>query len=180
MSAIRPAVRALRMPLGRRLQSTSSTPTSGAADKALAGLSKAVNAAGPMVSGTVKALGKAGGRTGQVVSLVEKAIPKITYYSKVGLELGKLVAKGRNMEVPNMATFQTYYTQAFNALKQPAKLVASAQQTLTALRTGGVTKAQLAAAGVLSAELLGFFTVGEIIGRFKLIGYRGEIPSTHH
>ncbi|PHH54004.1 ATP synthase subunit g, mitochondrial [Ceratocystis fimbriata CBS 114723] len=178
MSAIRPTVRALRMPMSRRLQSTS-TP-SGAADKAIAGLSKAVNAAGPMVSGTVKALGKAGGRTGQAVAIIEKAIPQVTYYSKVGLELGKFVAKGRNMELPTMVTFQSYYLQAFNALKQPAKLVASAQQSLIALRSGGITKAQAVTAGVLLAELLGFFTVGEIIGRFKLIGYRGEVASAHH
>lgn len=31
--------------------------------------------------------------------------------------------------------------------------------------------------GVIGAELLGFFTVGEILGRFKLVGYRGD---THH
>ncbi|KKF96787.1 ATP synthase subunit g mitochondrial [Ceratocystis platani] len=167
MSAIRPTVRALRMPMSRRLQSTSAP--SGAADKAIAGLSKAVNAAGPMVSGTVKALGKAGGRTGQAVAIIE-----------IGLELGKFVAKGRNMELPTMVTFQSYYLQAFNALKQPAKLVASAQQSLIALRSGGITKAQAATAGVLLAELLGFFTVGEIIGRFKLIGYRGEVASAHH
>jgi hypothetical protein len=39
--------------------------------------------------------------------------------------------------------------------------------------------AQLATYGVIFAELLGFFTVGEMIGRFKLVGYRGE-KEAHH
>ena len=33
---------------------------------------------------------------------------------------------------------------------------------------------QMIAAGVISAELLGFFTVGEMIGKMKLVGYRGR------
>jgi len=36
------------------------------------------------------------------------------------------------------------------------------------------------AGGVLVAECLGFFTVGEMIGRFKLIGYHGEVAAAHH
>ena len=32
--------------------------------------------------------------------------------------------------------------------------------------------------GVIGAEVLGFFTVGEMIGRFKLVGYRGDME--HH
>lgn len=27
--------------------------------------------------------------------------------------------------------------------------------------------------GVIAAEVLGFFTVGEMLGRFKIVGYRG-------
>ena len=38
---------------------------------------------------------------------------------------------------------------------------------------------QLAAGGVILAELLGFFTVGEMIGRFKVVGYRGETGAHH-
>ncbi len=43
-----------------------------------------------------------------------------------------------------------------------------------------LSRAQLAAGGVLLAECLGFFTVGEMIGRFKLVGYRGETHAAHH
>jgi F-type H+-transporting ATPase subunit g len=43
-----------------------------------------------------------------------------------------------------------------------------------------VNRTQALAGGVLFAECLGFFTVGEMIGRFKLIGYHGEVPAAHH
>ena len=33
----------------------------------------------------------------------------------------------------------------------------------------------LVTVGVVSAELLGFFTVGEMIGKFKVVGYRGDV-----
>ena len=36
----------------------------------------------------------------------------------------------------------------------------------------------MAFVGVVTAEVLGFFTVGEMIGRFKLVGYRGD--REHH
>jgi hypothetical protein len=42
-----------------------------------------------------------------------------------------------------------------------------------------MNRAQLVSGGVILAEVLGFFTVGEIIGRFKLVGYRGE-KEEHH
>jgi len=40
-------------------------------------------------------------------------------------------------------------------------------------------RAQVASGAVLGAELLGFFTVGEIIGRMKLVGYRGDTGAHH-
>lgn len=42
-----------------------------------------------------------------------------------------------------------------------------------------VNRQQLAAVGVVGAELLGFFTVGQMIGRFKLVGYHGEPAHGH-
>lgn len=38
---------------------------------------------------------------------------------------------------------------------------------------------QLATVGVVAAEMIGFFTVGEIIGRFKFIGYKSDAPAHH-
>jgi len=46
-------------------------------------------------------------------------------------------------------------------------------------RIRNLNSAQMVTAGVVGAELLGFFTVGEMIGRMKLVGYRGETGSHH-
>ena len=38
----------------------------------------------------------------------------------------------------------------------------------------------LTTAAVVSAEVLGFFCVGEMIGRFKIVGYRGGAHHSEH
>jgi F-type H+-transporting ATPase subunit g len=43
-----------------------------------------------------------------------------------------------------------------------------------------MSNAQWASIGVVAAEVIGFFSVGEIIGRFKLIGYRAKDHSGEH
>ena len=47
-----------------------------------------------------------------------------------------------------------------------------------------MNRQQLVSAGVVGAEVLGFFTVGEMIGKMKLVGYRGDTehrePATSH
>lgn len=47
-------------------------------------------------------------------------------------------------------------------------------------RVRNMTTQDMITAGVVTAQVLGFFTVGEIIGRFKLVGYRGEKEAAHH
>lgn len=42
-----------------------------------------------------------------------------------------------------------------------------------------MSQAEMVGVGIVGAELIGFFTVGEILGRFKLIGYRGG-KAEHH
>lgn len=42
-----------------------------------------------------------------------------------------------------------------------------------------VNRQQLTTVGLISAEVLGFFTVGEMIGRFKLVGYHGDAHHEH-
>lgn len=38
----------------------------------------------------------------------------------------------------------------------------------------------MATVGVVGAEVLGFFTVGEMIGRMKLVGYKGDKEYHEH
>jgi F-type H+-transporting ATPase subunit g len=97
-----------------------------------------------------------------------------------------------------MQTVQGYLTPLQNALRNPSSLTSrvtsqanqAASQASSAAQSAAQTAANqpqqflsqlrnfdsaaLTSVGVVAAEVLGFFTIGEIIGRFKLVGYRGE------
>jgi hypothetical protein len=86
----------------------------------------------------------------------------------------------------SIQTFQTYFQ---NVWKNPGSLFQSASQTAAKTvqqptsilsRVQNLNRTQLVAGGVIAAECLGFFTVGEMIGRFKIIGYHGENAAAHH
>ena len=51
------------------------------------------------------------------------------------------------------------------------------ESVLSSLRN--VNRQQLITAGIIGAELLGFYTVGTMIGRMKLVGYRGKVEHEH-
>lgn len=57
---------------------------------------------------------------------------------------------------------------------------AASQSGSAVQRLRGIDRAALATGGVVLAECLGFFTVGEMIGRLKIVGYHGEPPAAHH
>ncbi|KAI1392862.1 mitochondrial ATP synthase g subunit-domain-containing protein [Hypoxylon trugodes] len=156
--------------------------------KAAQGLSRVASSAGPAIAGAAKgltnSLSKAGGRTGKLVAYIEKQVPTVVYYSKVGSEVAKIVFKGQSMSPPSAATFQSYWQNAWKSVQNPQALLQiaskAAQQPASLLQQArNVSRAQLAAGGVIVAECLGFFTVGEMVGRFKLIGYHGGSHSHH-
>lgn len=87
-----------------------------------------------------------------------------------------------------MATISKYLQPVVNALKNPSSLAnagartaesASAQPVNILNRVRGLSQQQWLAAGIVAAEVIGFFSVGEIIGRFKLVGYRSRDHSEH-
>ncbi|CAO1605651.1 ATP synthase subunit G atp20 [Xanthoria calcicola] len=161
---------------------------SNATSKASQGLTRVTSSAGPALSragqGLSSALGKIGGRTGRLISFAESLIPPTIYYSKVGFELSKIVFRGQKMSPPNLAAFQSYSQPLLKVIRQPATLFSDATTSSSATPTGILTRIrnansqQVASAGVVFAEVLGFFTVGEMIGRFKVVGYRGG--EKHH
>lgn len=187
MSLARPMLRspALRQVAARRLESTAADKATQAAKdtsaRAAQGLSRVTSAAGPAIAGAAKGaantLGKLGGRTGKLIGFLERQTPFVIYYGKVTAELAKLIFQGQKMSPPSVATFQAFYQNAWSALRS-GTLFQSPQTIVNNIRN--ISTAQLATGGVVAAELVGFFTVGEIIGRFKLIGYRGETGAAHH
>lgn len=163
---------------------SASNATNNAAATASANAAKAKEHAAQFAGKAAEALGKAGekfvkvaaqteGRTGQLLRTIETTIPKAIYYGKVGLELSRLVFNGQKMSPPDLATFQSVLRPLLN----PAHVANLARSAIVSVRS--VSSKEVAAYGVLGAEILGFFTVGEIIGRRKLVGYRGNAPAQH-
>jgi len=139
-----------------------------AAQKGLEGLKMAGNAA----AGMLAAVSKMGGPAAKVAKKIESLIPPTVYYSKVGLEMGKIVFRARSMAPPSLETMQATWKQIY-AQSKTFELNHAVQWAQS------LTKKDAAAVGVVVAEVIGFFTVGEIIGKRKLVGYRGKVEHAH-
>merc|ERR1711939_609473 len=194
--ASRAVLRQTRLVLRRnnfRQASTASEAASKAQDsgkqavsKASEGLSRVQSSASSTISrvgsSAYNAVSKIGGRTGRVISFVESLIPPTVYYSRVGLELARIVFKGQSMAPPSTAHFQPL----INVFRNP-RSIGSTMSSMTSsvnpeslLSTvRNVNSQQLTTAGIVFAQVLGFFTVGEMIGRFKVVGYHGEPHHEH-
>ncbi|KAK5719166.1 ATP synthase subunit G atp20 [Elasticomyces elasticus] len=170
------------------------------AGKAQQGLSKVTSSAGGAVGGAAERASQAvsgiGGRAGAVISFAQGLVPPTIYYARVVGELGKLMFQGRNMSPPTMQSIQSYLTPVQNALRNPSALMNQTQSQANQAagqaakvaenpdalmsRLRNFDSGAVASVGVIAAEVLGFFTVGEMLGRFKIIGYRsGEVPAHH-
>lgn len=83
-----------------------------------------------------------------------------------------------------MSTFQSYFQRLVKSVRNPGALFNQAQQSTASSASilqqiRNINTQQMVAGGIIAAECLGFFTVGEMIGRFKLIGYRGDTGAHH-
>ena len=92
----------------------------------------------------------------------------------------------------SLATFQSYSQSVINTLRNPQRIFHHTSNTASSTTPEGIlnrvrnlSNQELVSAGVITAEVLGFFTVGEMLGRFKVVGYRGneehhETATPHH
>ncbi|KAF2017666.1 hypothetical protein BU24DRAFT_490792 [Aaosphaeria arxii CBS 175.79] len=147
------------------------------ASKASEGLSRVASGAGAALSQAGTALGGVGGRTGRLIGRIQSLIPTATHYSRLALEVGKLVAKERNMSPPSVETFQKSFQSVLTSLRNPSNIASQPANLLNQARN--MSTAQWASVGVVAAEVIGFFSVGEMIGRFKIVGYRSSAPAHH-
>ncbi|KAG5918043.1 hypothetical protein E4U61_002125 [Claviceps capensis] len=189
MSLARPMLRspALRM-ASRRFESTATSKaaegTKEVASKAQDGLSRVIGAAGGVARGLGQTLSKIGGRTGRVIAFIERQTPFVVYYSKVTAEVAKMIYHGQRMSFPSISAFQAVYRglwrSALNRTLFPSSrtLLQNAREEVLEHGTEPL-KARLATGTVIGLQCVGFFTVGEMLGRFKLVGYHGE-PASHH
>ncbi|QDS70829.1 hypothetical protein FKW77_005016 [Venturia effusa] len=153
-----------------------------AASKASEGLSRVTSSAGSAItkvgSSVGNVLGGIGGRTGRMISLVSSMIPQTIYYSKVGLELAKIVAKEQKMSPPSADVFTKY----LSVLRQPQTFLhgaTSSNPSQILSRVRNASNKEYATVGIIAAEVLGFFSVGEMLGRLKIVGYRGNPHGEH-
>ena len=78
-----------------------------------------------------------------------------------------------------MSTFQSWGDAALAKAKSPVEMSRAIGELVQKARQA--TAPQAVSLGVVLAECLGFFTVGEMIGRFKIVGYRGKLePDRPH
>ncbi|KAL8691911.1 MAG: hypothetical protein Q9218_002957 [Villophora microphyllina] len=161
--------------------SKSKEAASNMTSKASQGLSRVTSSGGTALSGATQrvsnVLGRIGGRTGRLISFVnESVIPPTTYYTRVGFEISKIVFKGQKMSPPSLAAFQSFSQPLVRAVRHPRSMFVQTTESSSATpgniltRIRNMTPQELATAGVVAAEVLGFFTVGEMIGRFRVVG----------
>ncbi|KAK5022294.1 ATP synthase subunit G atp20 [Exophiala sideris] len=158
--------------------------------KASEGLTKVQSSAGSAVSrvgsSAYNALQRVGGRTGRAIAFVESLIPPTVYYSRVGMELARIVFKEQKMALPPMSQFQSYFQPLINVFRNPRAIGSSASSLMNSVNpesflssVRNVNSRQMTTVGIVFAEVLGFFTVGEMLGRLKLVGYHGEPHHEH-
>jgi F-type H+-transporting ATPase subunit g len=85
-----------------------------------------------------------------------------------------------------MAQFQSYFQPVTNIFRNPRSIMSTAGSATSSMNpeavlssVRNVNRRQLTVAGIVLAEVLGFFTVGEMIGRMKIVGYHGEPHHEH-
>lgn len=86
----------------------------------------------------------------------------------------------------SIAHFQSYFQPITKAMQNPRNIMSSAESMTSGVspesilsRIRNVSRQDFASIGVVGAEILGFFTVGTMLGRMKLVGYHGEPHHEH-
>lgn len=109
------------------------------------------------------------GVTSKATSLATKSV----YYSKVVGEVSKQVYLKEGLQPPSVADFQKVYTQLY---KQALEFAFKPKQALSMFKN--VQKNEVLRFGAYGVQLAGLFSLGEIIGRRKVVGYTNY--SAHH
>lgn len=109
-------------------------------------------------------------------NLVQKAtstIESATYWSKVVGELSKQVYKKEGLQPPSVAEFQKVYEcavkQSTTFVKDPKAFV-----DVVAKNAQGTSKDEYLRYLAYAIQVLGFFSLGEIIGRRHVVGYQSH------
>ena len=85
----------------------------------------------------------------------------------------------------DVAAFQSYFQPLLSGLRNPSSLLQRAptstgEQVNALNRVRNLSREQWTTVGIVAAEIVGFFSVGEMIGRWKIVGYRHTGEQEHH
>lgn len=112
-----------------------------------------------------------------VQGLVEKVtvnVNKSIYWSKVTGELAKQIYLKEKLSPPSIAEFQsvyqTLYKKALEYATKPKEVLSFAKN---------LSKNDFLNYGAIGVQIVGLFSLGEIIGRRQLVGYP-QFGSSHH
>ncbi|ODV67144.1 hypothetical protein HYPBUDRAFT_6436 [Hyphopichia burtonii NRRL Y-1933] len=121
-------------------------------------------------------INKVSGFANSLVTKSTQFANSAVYWGKVGAEVGKVVYKQEGLAPPTQQQFQQVYQNALKFIQSPQQqkeFIAKASQFQP-------TRQCAVKAGVYGAHLLGFFSVGEIIGRRSIFGYPSVGHAEHH
>lgn len=105
-----------------------------------------------------------------IVAKVNTLTEKSIYYSKVALELSKAVYKKEGLAPPSIAEFEKVYQCALNQAKLLAKDPKVVTETIVK-NAQGFSKDETIRYICYFIQIVGFFSLGEIIGRRHIVGY---------
>ncbi|CAH6722630.1 ATP synthase subunit g, mitochondrial [[Candida] jaroonii] len=99
-------------------------------------------------------------------AIINNIANKTVYWSKVGLEVAKIVYK-KEFQPPTTEQFKTVYNSAFKFIQTPTLQ----KQFIKDVAQIQPTKENAFKYGFYGIQLLAFFSIGEAIGRRNLTGY---------
>lgn len=109
-----------------------------------------------------------------LVSKTTALATKTVYYGKVGAELSKQVYLKEGLQPPSVSDFQKVYSQLY---KNVLHFSVKPKEVVGLLKNVG--KNDIVKYGAFFVQIVGFYSVGEIIGRRHLVGYKNYQPSHH-
>lgn len=105
-----------------------------------------------------------------IILLTPGIVNHAVYWAKVTGELGKQIYLKEGFAPPTVSQFQSVYQTVFNSVKsyafKPQKVIDCAE---------AITKNDVLKYSAYGIQILGLFTLGEVVGRRNLIGYK--VPS---
>lgn len=108
-----------------------------------------------------------------IASKAQTYTTKTFYYSKVVGELSKQVYLKEGLQPPAISDFQSVYTKLY---KQALDLALKPRQSLSLFKN--IQKDSVLKYGAYGVQLAGLYSLGEVIGRRKVVGYTNY--AAHH